>query len=69
MKLQSDWKRIVTKAHSIKFMVLAVLFSALEVGLPLYSEAFPRSVFAILSGLAVVGAMIFRVIAQKEFEK
>lgn len=68
MKLLSDWKSILKKAWSVRFMALAVIFTAAEVALPLYVHDLPRALFASLSGLAIVGAMLSRLVAQKEFD-
>lgn len=69
MKLASDWKRILKKAWSIRFLLAAGLFSGLEVAMPLLHAVLPvpAGIFAVLSGMAVAGAFIFRLIAQKDF--
>lgn len=66
MKLINDWKRVLRKAWSIRLMLLASLLSGCEVILPLFSDAIPRNIFAALSMLTVAGAMIARVVAQKD---
>jgi hypothetical protein len=68
MKLYTNWKEIVRKAWSIKFIILAGVLSATEVILPLFFDYFDRGTFAILSFLAVSGAFISRLIAQKDIE-
>lgn len=68
MKLYSNWKDIIKKAWSIKFIILAGLLSATEVILPLFFDYFDRGTFAILSFIAVSGAFISRLIAQKDVE-
>lgn len=68
MKLYSNWKDIVKKAWSIKFIILAGLLSASEVILPLFFDYFDRGTFAVLSFIAVSGAFISRLIAQKDVE-
>jgi hypothetical protein len=68
MKLYTNWKEIVRKAWSIKFIILAGVLSASEVILPLFFDYFDRGTFAILSFLAVSGAFISRLIAQKDIE-
>jgi hypothetical protein len=67
MTLISDWKRIVRKAWSFRLLVLAGVFTTAEVALPLFVEEMPRALFAVLSGLSITGAMVARVVAQKEF--
>ena len=61
-----DWKTILTKAWSVRWMTLAVLLSACEVGLPqIGAESLPAGVFALLSGIVSVAAIVSRVLAQK----
>ena len=67
MKLLDDWKRIAAKAWSIKFMALSVLLTALEVMVGLTKpDGVPTVLFAVLAGIVGLGAMIARVLAQKE---
>jgi hypothetical protein len=68
MKLYTNWKEIVSKAWSIKFIILAGALSASEVILPLFFDYFDRGTFAVLSFVAVSGAFISRLIAQKDIE-
>jgi hypothetical protein len=68
MKLYSNWKDIVRKAWSIKFILLAGILSATEVILPLFFDYFDRGTFATLSFIAVSGAFISRLIAQKDIQ-
>jgi hypothetical protein len=68
MKLYTNWKEIVRKAWSIKFIILAGALSASEVILPLFFDYFDRGTFAILSFIAVSGAFVSRLIAQKDIE-
>lgn len=66
MKLVPEWKRVVKKAWSIRLGVIAAIFSGVEVILPLFADSFPRHIFAVLSFFAVVGAVVARVVLQKE---
>jgi hypothetical protein len=68
MKLYTNWKEIIRKAWSIKFIILAGVLSASEVILPLFFDYFDRGTFAILSFIAVSGAFVSRLIAQKDIE-
>lgn len=68
VNLLQDWKRIVRKAWSMRLMYLAGLLSALEVVLPLFSDAVPRGLFVSLNLLVIPGAMVARVVAQKAFK-
>lgn len=66
MKLYDNWREILRKAWSIRLMLLAGLLTGCEVILPLFIDAMPRNVFAILSLLAVSGAFVARLVAQKD---
>ena len=66
MTLYDNWKDIVRKAWSIKFMILAGLLSGIEVALPYFEPMFPDNLFAALSGIAVGAAFIARLVAQKD---
>jgi len=65
MKLYDNWKTIIKKAWSIRLMLLAGLLSGIEVALPFFQDTIPRGVFAVLSILAVSGAFVARLVAQK----
>lgn len=66
MKLYDNWREILRKAWSIRLMLLAGLLTGCEVILPLFTDTMPRNVFAILSMLAVSGAFVARLVAQKD---
>ncbi len=60
-----DWKKVLRRAWSIRLMLLAGLLSGCEVVLPLFVDATPRNLFAVLSMLTVTGAMVARLVAQR----
>ena len=64
MKLYPEWRRILRKAWSVRLGVLAGLFSAAEVVLPMFGDVIPRNTFAALSFVAVMGAVVARLVAQ-----
>lgn len=66
MKLYDNWKEIVLKAWSIRFMLLAGLLSGVEVALPFFESYFPRGIFAALSGVSVGAAFVARLVAQRD---
>ena len=68
-RLISDWRRVLRKAWSIRLAAVAALLTGCEVVLPLYSDDIPRSLFAGLTFFFVIGAMIARLVAQKEFSQ
>lgn len=70
MTLHPDWKQILRRAWSVKFMVLAGALSAAEVFMQIMEPgSVPKGLFAALSGLVTVGALVVRVLAQNEAEK
>lgn len=66
MNLIEDWRKTLRKAWSVRLIALAGLLSGCEVILPMYSDVIPRGVFAVLTILVAVGAMVARVVVQKK---
>ena len=66
MKLYDNWKEILRKAWSIRFMVIAAVLSGIEIILPMFAEQFPRNVFAVLSFAFVGAAFVSRLVAQRD---
>lgn len=67
MHLITNWQRIAKKAWSFRLGVLAGVLTACEIILPLFFADLPRNLFAVLSLFVVTGAMVARLVAQKEF--
>lgn len=68
MTLKEEWKSIVKKAWSIRLMAAAFIFTAAEAALPFLGEDLPPRLFAALSGLAVAGAFVSRLVVQRDVE-
>jgi hypothetical protein len=66
MKLYSNWKEILVKAWSVRFMLMAGILSGIEMILPLFADQFPRHVFASLSFMFVGAAFVSRLVAQRD---
>lgn len=66
IKFKNDWRDILKRAWSVRLMAVAFLLTAIEVMLPFFGEKFPPRVFAVASGLAVAGAFVARLVAQKD---
>jgi len=66
MKLYDNWKEILRKAWSIRFMVIAGVLSGIEIVLPLFADQFPRHIFASLSFMFVAAAFVSRLVAQRD---
>ena len=66
MKLYSNWKEILVKAWSIRFMLMAGILSGIEMILPLFADQFPKNVFASLSFVFVSAAFVSRLVAQRD---
>lgn len=69
MILRHDWRKILRYAWSIRLMLLAGILSGLEVALPIIDQVvvIPGGVFASLSGVVTMAALVARLVAQKEF--
>jgi hypothetical protein len=67
MRLLEDWKDVLTKAWSVRLMVVAALLSGMEVALPFMVDiiSIPRGSFAALSGITTAAAFVARLVAQK----
>jgi hypothetical protein len=65
VKLASNWREILQKAWSVRFIAIAALLSGIEAALPFFSRSFPPGVFAGLSFLSVASAFVARLVAQK----
>jgi hypothetical protein len=65
VKLYENWRDILNRAWSIRLMLLAGVLTACEIVLPMYADAIPRNLFAALSALATMGALVARLVAQK----
>lgn len=69
MNLIPDWKRIIRRAWSVRLVMLSGVLAGAEVVLPLFVDAMPRNVFALLSMAAAVGGTVARVVAQPKMER
>ena len=68
MKLYANWRDILRRAWSVRLMLLAFAMTAAEVMLPFFADELPRGLFAGLSGLAVGGAFVARLVAQRDLD-
>lgn len=66
MKLYDNWKLIVKKAWSIRFIAAAGFFTASEQVVPLFVESIPQKVYAALIMICVMLAFISRIVAQQD---
>jgi hypothetical protein len=63
-----NWRQILRRAWSIRLIIIAGLFSGAEVAFAVFADNPPISpgVFASLSGMTTMIALIARIIAQKD---
>ena len=64
MRLDQNWRRTLRHAWSVRWIALAAVLTGIEVILPLFSDAVPRNLFAVLSFCATVAAMLARILIQ-----
>lgn len=69
MTLISNWKQILVRAWSVRLILLAGIFTVLEAVVPLFQDRLPPSIFAIMSGLTALAALLARIIAQPSLQK
>lgn len=65
MRLYDNWREIVRRSWSLRFIILAGILSGCEVALPLIGDHFSQGTFALLSFVFVCAAFIARLVAQK----
>lgn len=68
MNLYPNWREILRRAWSIRFMALAAVLSALEALLTLFPDVLPvdRRVLAALVPVIIAAAFVARLVAQKD---
>lgn len=64
LKPVDNWRWVLRKAWSVRLALVAGLFSALEVVIPLFESSMPRGLFAMASGVSTMGAIIARFVIQ-----
>lgn len=73
IRLLNDWRRVLHRAWSIRFSLLAAAFTAAEVVVPLFGDVLldvmPRGAFVLLAFSASIGAAIARLVAQPEMHQ
>jgi hypothetical protein len=66
VKLYDNWREILRKSWSLKFIFLAIVLNAVSVILPSYWDSFPRDTFNAIFFVVLVAAGTARVIAQHD---
>lgn len=73
IRLLDDWRRVLRRAWSIRFSLLAAAFTAAEVVVPLFGDVLldvmPRGAFVLLAFAASIGATVARIVAQPEMHR
>ena len=67
--LLDDWRRVLRRAWSIRLSIVAAIFTAAEVVVPLFWDVLPRGVFVLLAFSASIGATVARIVAQPEMHQ
>lgn len=65
MRLYDNWREILQRSWSLRFIIVAGLLSGCEIALPLIGDRFTPGVFAGLSFAFTAAAFIARLVAQK----
>lgn len=77
MNFNSEWKKILRYAWSIRLMFFAFLLTLVEAFLPIIEDYFSisdqdyfyRGIFALVAAVFSIGAIVARLYAQKAFSK
>ena len=71
MRLVDDWRKIHRHAASVRWMAAAIIFSGIEVAIPLLHDILPVSQgwFAALSSVSTMAALFFRFKSQPVFKE
>ena len=64
--LLDDWRRVLRRAWSIRFSLLAAAFTAAEVVVPLFGDVLPRGAFVLGKSHNPVQDIYLRQVAGKE---
>ena len=67
--LLDDWRKIARRAWSIRLSIVAAIFTAAEVVVPLFGDVLPHGLFVLLAFSASIGAAIARLVAQPEMRE
>lgn len=62
--IHTEWKHILKHAWSVKLALLAGLLGGVEAILPLFTDLFPRGVFALLSVVVSMSVPVARIASQ-----
>lgn len=67
MTLHPDWRRIVLRAWSVRFLAIAAFFDGVNAAVPYLDGLFPvpPGLFAALAGLSSMAALIARFVYQE----
>ena len=68
MQLIPEWKIVLRRAWSVRFLALAGVLTGCEFILPFYIESVPREIFIGLVMLVSVAGIISRVVSQTAFQ-
>jgi len=63
-----EWKKTLRYAWSVRFAILAGLFSAGEVVIAYFPDALPRGAMAGVAGVCSMGALVTRFLMQKNLK-
>jgi len=64
MTLHENWRHLLRKSWAVRWIALAGLLSGIEVVLPIFSDSMPRNLFAALSLVATISAVVARLMVQ-----
>lgn len=69
MNIIYNWRAVLRKAWSVRFMIMAVALSGLEAVLPLFTPREPSVWFALVTFAVVCAALVARFVSQPEIHR
>lgn len=69
MRLDRDWRRILSRAWSVRLIILAGILTGIEAALPFFETAIRPGIFAAATGLTAVAALWARISVQKDLDE
>lgn len=69
LHLIDDWRRVLRKAWSIKFAVIAAILGVVEGVLPMFTDLIPRGIFVWLMLAATLAGLYARLVSQPKMNE
>ena len=62
--LHDNWRYLLRKSWSVRWIALAGVLSGIEVIMPLFASTLPQGLFGVLSFVSTLAAVVARIMVQ-----